>query len=216
MRMICVCVETIKGSGPVLSSLSPSIFPAISTRPALFARFGKVAAIGLTLVIMFLALSLVTASASSRETDFLAKLQGNWSGSGRVLAGPDRGTNFECNLAGKPSRTGIKISMNGKCSVGRLSARMGASIKYSEGVGKYVGRFLNGARGNGLDIYGDRAGNKLKLRLTRGRTQGNMDLLLQRKDLMRVIISVYDPTNRRSIPVIALDLKKSRKSAALE
>lgn len=203
----------IKGSGLVLSSFSPYLISALSATPS---RFARVVAAGLSLAIVFLALSLVSASANSSETDFLAKLQGSWAGSGRVLAGPDRGTNFKCNLAGKPSRTGIKISMNGKCSVGRLSARMGASIKYSEGVGKYVGRFLNGARGNGLDIYGDRAGNQLKLRLTRGRTQGNMDLLLQRKDLMRVIISVYDPKNRRSIPVIAMDLKKSRKSAALE
>ena len=153
--------------------------------------------------------------AAERETDFLAQLQGNWSGSGRVLAGPDRGTNFNCSLKGKPSRTGVRISMNGKCSVGRLSARLGARIKYSEGVQKYIGRFLDGSDGNGLDIYGDRRGNSLKLRLTRGRLKGNMDLLLQRKDLIRVIISITDKRRNRDIPVIALDLTKIRRSAAL-
>lgn len=164
---------------------------------------------------LLLGMGVLSAGAADKETDFLAQLQGTWSGTGRVLAGPDRGTDFKCSLKGKPSRTGVKISMDGKCSIGRLSARMGASIKYSHGVQKYIGRFLGGAKANGMDIYGDRRGNSLKLRLSRGRTQGNMDLLLQKKDLMRVIISVTDTKRGRDIPVIALDLNKRRSSAGL-
>ncbi len=167
-------------------------------------------------VFMALSFGLTSAYAKDNETVFLSKLQGTWSGSGRVLAGPDRGKSFKCSLRGKPSRTGIKISMDGKCSVGRLSARMGASIKYSKGVQKYLGRFMGGAKGNGMDIYGDRRGNALKLRLSRGRTQGKMDLLLQRKNLMRVIISVTDKARGRDIPVIALDLTKNRRAAFLD
>lgn len=170
----------------------------------------------LAFILLALSLNLSVGAASEVETDFLARLQGNWSGTGRVLAGPDKGTSFKCSLSGKPSRTGVKISMDGKCSIGRLSARMGASIKYSEGVQKYVGRFMGGAKGNGMDIYGDRNGNSLKLRLTRGRTQGNMDLLLQTQELMRVIISVTDTERNRDIPVIALDLNRTRSAAALD
>lgn len=169
----------------------------------------------LSLMILALGMSVVAVHAGDPETDFLAKFKGSWSGTGRVLAGPDRGTDFRCALRGKPSRTGVKISMDGKCSIGRLSARMGASIKYSAGVQKYIGRFLGGAKGNGMDIYGDRRGNSLKLRLSRGTTQGSMDLLLQKKDLMRVIISVTDSERGRTIPVIAMDLNKTRSAAAL-
>ncbi len=170
----------------------------------------------LAFILIALSLNVAVSAASEVETDFLAQLQGNWSGTGRILAGPDKGTNFKCSLSGKPSRTGVKISMDGKCSIGQFSARMGASIKYSEGVQKYVGRFMGGANGNGLDIYGDRNGDALKLRLTRGRTQGNMDLLLQRQDLMRVIISITDTERNRDIPVIAMDLNKSRSAAGLD
>jgi hypothetical protein len=92
---------------------------------------------------------------------------------------------------------------------------MGASIKYSSGVQKYIGRFMGGAKGNGMDIYGDRRGNTLKLRLSRGTTQGSMDLLLQKRDLMRVIISVTDSERGRTIPVIAMDLNKTRNAASL-
>ncbi|MEP0519397.1 MAG: hypothetical protein ABJO09_02420 [Hyphomicrobiales bacterium] len=169
----------------------------------------------IALFVLALSLGTLAADARDRETDFLAQLQGTWSGTGRVLAGPDRGTDFKCALKGKPSRTGVKISMDGKCSIGRLSARMGASIKYSHGVQKYIGRFLGGAKANGMDIYGDRRGNALKLRLSRGRTQGNMDLLLQKKDVMRVIISVTDSKRGRDIPVIALNLNKTRSAASL-
>lgn len=176
-----------------------------------FTKFVKLFA----LFALALTLGAFAADARDKETDFLAQLKGTWSGTGRVLAGPDRGTDFKCSLKGKPSRTGVKISMNGKCSIGRLSARMGASIKYSHGVQKYIGRFLGGAKGNGMDIYGDRRGNSLKLRLSRGRTQGNMDLLLQKKNRMRVIISVTDKKRGRDIPVIALDLNRTRSSASL-
>lgn len=169
----------------------------------------------LALITLALGMSVGSSHAGDPETDFLAKFKGTWSGTGRVLAGPDRGTDFKCALRGKPSRTGVKISMDGKCSIGRLSARMGASIKYSSGVQKYIGRFMGGAKGNGMDIYGDRRGNTLKLKLSRGRTQGSMDLLLQKKDLMRVIISVTDSERGRTIPVIAMDLNKTRSAASL-
>lgn len=169
----------------------------------------------LALMIVALGMSVASGHAADSETDFLAQFKGKWSGTGRVLAGPDKGTDFKCALNGKPSRTGVKISMDGKCSIGRLSARMGASIKYSAGVQKYIGRFMGGAKGNGMDIYGDRRGNALKLRLSRGTTQGSMDLLLQKKDLMRVIISVTDSERGRTIPVIAMDLNKTRSAASL-
>ena len=77
----------------------------------------------LAFILLALSLNLSAGAASEVETDFLARLQGNWSGTGRVLAGPDKGTSFKCSLSGKPSRTGVKISMDGKCSIGRLSAR---------------------------------------------------------------------------------------------
>ncbi len=169
----------------------------------------------LTLVALAVGIGVVSAQANDSETDFLAQFKGTWSGTGRVLAGPDKGIDFKCALNGKPSRTGVKISMDGKCSIGRLSARMGASIKYSSGVQKYIGRFMGGAKGNGMDIYGDRRGNTLKLRLSRGTTQGSMDLLLQKRDLMRVIISVTDSERNRTIPVIAMDLNKTRSAASL-
>lgn len=169
----------------------------------------------LAMMALALGVGVVSVQANELETDFLAQFQGTWSGTGRVLAGPDRGIDFKCALNGKPSRTGVKISMDGKCSIGRLSARMGASIKYSAGVQKYIGRFMGGARGDGMDIYGDRRGNTLKLRLSRGTTQGSMDLLLQKKDLMRVIISVTDSERGRTIPVIAMDLNKTRSAASL-
>jgi len=159
-----------------------------------------------------LALAIVMAApfsaASASEYSYFKKVQGKWSGSGQIVAGPYKNTRFTCNLEGQtPKRTGMKLA--GTCRVGLFSQAIEATVTKSGR--SYRGKFLDGAKGKGLDIVSGRLrGKKLVLGIKRKQLRGTMIANLKGKNSMNITIAVR--VNGGLTPFIGLSL--NRKGAA--
>ena len=74
----------------------------------------------------------------------------------------------------------------------------------------YSGRFLDGAKGEGLDITSAKVhGDKIVVGINRKKLNGAMVAHLQAPDTMNVTISVK--VSDRLVPVIGMTLQRSRR-----
>ncbi len=148
--------------------------------------------------------SLTTGEAEASESRYFKAVQGRWSGAGRIVAGPYKNTRFTCNLAGQsPARAGMKLA--GSCRVGLFSQSIEATV--SKRGGSYRGKFLDGAKGKGLDIVSGRLrGQKLVLSIKRKQLRGTMVANLKGKNAMNITISVR--VNGKLMPFIGLSLNR--------
>jgi len=144
------------------------------------------------------------ATAEASDYSYFKKVQGRWSGSGRIVAGPYKNTRFTCNLAGEvPSRVGMKLA--GSCRVGLFSQAIEATV--SKRGKSYRGKFLDGAKGKGLDIVSGRLrGRKLVLGIKRKQLRGTMVANLKGNNAMNITISVR--VNGNLTPFIGLSLNR--------
>jgi hypothetical protein len=94
-----------------------------------------------------------TATAAERDQRFFQSVEGHWSGPGEVVAGKYKGTKFTCNLAGTTPEHRAGMVLDGTCRVGLFTQKMSATVEEG-GRGRYRGTFLDGAKGQGLDIVG--------------------------------------------------------------
>ncbi|MEE9375702.1 MAG: hypothetical protein V3V04_05150 [Rhizobiaceae bacterium] len=151
--------------------------------------------------------------AAASERSYFKNVQGIWSGAGKIVAGPYKNTRFTCRLVGKtPSRLGMKLS--GKCRVGLFSQPIIAVVT-KRGKG-YRGRFLDGAKGKGLDIVSGRLrGKKLVLGIKRKKLRGTMVANLKSRNKLNITILVR--VKGGLVPFIGLTLARSggAKKAAL-
>ena len=160
--------------------------------------------IALLTVAVFVTSGLSLAAHASERTYFKS-IEGNWSGPGNIVAGKYKGTRFSCNFNGtKPkSVTGMKIA--GNCRVGVFSQPMSFEIK-KKGR-SYRGKFLDGAKGKGLDIVSGRLlGNKLVVGINRKKLNGAMVANMRGKNQMHITISVR--VAKKLVPVIGLTLNR--------
>ena len=150
-------------------------------------------------------------SANASESRYFSEVQGQWSGSGQIVAGPYKNTRFTCSLAGqKPDRLGMKLA--GSCRVGLFSQPIEAVV--TKRGASYRGRFLDGAKGKGLDIVsGKLRGKKLVLGIKRKKLRGAMIANLRGDDKMSITISVR--VNGNLTPFIGLSLKRQRRTTML-
>ena len=150
------------------------------------------------------ALTLSLGAAQASERAYFKNVQGKWSGSGQIVAGPYKNTRFTCNFEGQtPARTGMKLA--GSCRVGLFSQSIEAVV--TKRGGSYRGQFLDGAKGKGLDIVSGRLrGKKLVLALKRKQLRGTMVARLQGQDAMNITISVR--VNGGLTPFIGLTLNR--------
>lgn len=96
-------------------------------------------------------------AASKRDKAFFQKVEGAWQGPGEIVAGKYKGTKFTCTFQGSMPNAKIGMTLDGKCRVGVFTQEMKATVV---SAGKsYSGSFLDGAKGEGLDIV---AGNVTK------------------------------------------------------
>jgi len=152
-----------------------------------------------------LALAVIPASASERS--YFRNVQGDWSGSGKIVAGKYKDTRFTCKFTGNVPN-GIGMDITGKCRVGLFSQPMTARI-FKKG-NSYRGEFLDGAKGKGLDIVSGRfRSNKLVVGINRKQLNGTMVANLKNRNKMNVTISVR--ANNKLIPVIGLTLNRDPK-----
>lgn len=140
------------------------------------------------------------------ENSYFKSIEGKWSGPGSIVAGKYKGTRFSCNFNGTRPRykTGMKIA--GSCRVGVFSQPM--SIEITKAGRSYRGKFLDGAKGKGLDIVSGRLrGKKLVVGINRKKLNGAMIANMSGKNQMRITISVR--VQKKMIPVIGLTLKRN-------
>ena len=163
-----------------------------------------------------LAVSFVTAipaSAETRDKAFFDSVVGTWKGPGKVVAGKYKGTRFECDLTGDPLKKGeTGVAMGGQCRVGVFTQDMNAVIaRTAEG---YTGRFLDGAKGKGLDVIsGDIGENKVVVAINRKQLYGAMVASMHGPNTMNVTISVK--VDDRYVPVIGMTLQRDLDNRAV-
>jgi hypothetical protein len=147
------------------------------------------------------AFSASTANAS--DSRFFRNIVGQWSGPGEIVAGKFKGTKFVCTFDGsKPGKQdGMKI--DGNCRVGVFSQPMNAII--TKKGGGYSGKFLDGQKGEGMDVTGARyTNNRLVASMIRHNLDGITVVNLDDPNRMNVTISVKHGKN--VIPVIGMNL----------
>ena len=159
-------------------------------------------------MILAVAMSTPIGAAVASDYSYFKKVQGKWSGSGQIVAGPYKNTRFTCNLEGHtPGRAGMKLA--GSCRVGLFSQNIEATVTKSGR--SYRGQFLDGAKGKGLDIVSGRLrGKKLVLGIKRNQLRGTMVANLKNQNSMNITIAVR--VNGGLTPFIGLSL--NRKGAA--
>lgn len=149
--------------------------------------------------------SSTTGAAASNDTVFFQRIGGQWSGPGEIVAGKYKGTKFVCNLQGEAGRKTPGMTLDGTCRVGVFSEKISASVE--AGGGGYSGRFLDGAKGDGLDVVGGNvAGDKVVLSLSRAQLNGAMVARMKGADAMQVTVSVK--VDGRLVPVVGMSLKR--------
>ncbi len=165
----------------------------------------KSAALSLFATVAALTASVSDVSAADRDREFFRSIEGAWSGPGEIVAGKYKGTKFICNFKGKTPGSKVGVSLDGTCRVGVFSQRMSASIERHRG--RYRGRFMDGAAGEGLDVTsGNVSGGRVIMSLVRNSLRGAMLARLNGEDNMNVTISVR--VERRMVPVIGMSLKR--------
>ncbi|MHA1190367.1 MAG: hypothetical protein ACTSSQ_07955 [Alphaproteobacteria bacterium] len=142
---------------------------------------------------------------------FMNKFSGEWRGTGKVLLGPDSGLKFHCRLDGDPSKSRLTFGMKGRCWIGKFAAPVFARLRYNRETNRFYGAFMDGAKGQGVDIVGERRGAGFKMKLSRGTAQGRLMAEPIGDDELKVVISLYDRRNKREIPIVAMGFAKKAK-----
>lgn len=144
-----------------------------------------------------------TAEASGR---YFKNVRGTWVGSGEIVAGTYRGTRFSCKLKGtSPAKAKMRIA--GSCRIGLFRQKVSATLR-RRGRG-YKGTFLDGAKGNGMDITSGRLDrNRLTVAINRKDLNGAMVANLVDRGTLRISISVW--AGEDYVPVIGLELKRAK------
>ncbi len=155
-----------------------------------------------------LALSAATAIAPVEASDrqFFDSIEGQWQGPGEIVAGKYKGTKFTCNLAGDSlAAKNEGITLDGNCRVGVFSQKMSATISRK---GKtYTGKFLDGSKGEGLDVVSGRVGpDNVVVGINRKALDGAMVARLTSPETMNITISVK--VGETMVPVIGMTLKR--------
>ncbi len=157
-------------------------------------------------VFLSLAITFITNSAAlASDAAFFKGIEGQWSGPGEIVAGKYKGTKFVCTFDGSNPKKDIGMIIDGTCRVGVFSQKMSAHI--TKKAGKYKGAFLDGAKGEGMDVTGGRyTQNRIIVDILRNELKGVMVVNLNDKNQMKGTISVRH--NGKLIPVIGMNLSR--------
>ncbi len=149
---------------------------------------------------------LQTSLATASDVNFFKTVAGKWAGPGEIVAGKYKGTRFTCVFDGSNPATKAGMKIDGYCRVGMFSQPMNALIeKASAG---YRGQFLDGEKGEGMDIVGGRySPNKLVVNIKRKDLRGVLVASKDNDDHMQMTISVS--VDGRLVPVIGMRLDRA-------
>ena len=154
--------------------------------------------------ITFFSFSL-TSTAFASDVKFFKNIQGKWTGPGEIVAGKYKGTKYVCTFDGTNPPNGQGMIIDGSCRVGVFSQKMTAHITKKGNT--YKGAFLDGAKGEGMDVTGGRyTKNRIIVDILRKQLKGTMVVNLSDQNQMKATISVRH--NDKLIPVIGMNLKR--------
>lgn len=155
---------------------------------------------------MFAAAAAQPLHAADKDAAFIQSMTGQWVGPGEIVAGKYKGTKFVCTFDGLPSAK-RGMTLDGGCRIGVFTQKMSATIEQG-GKHGYVGRFLDGAEGKGLDVISGEVVDprKMVLALHRKELRGNMIARLSGEDSLNVTVSVK--VDKQMVPVIGISLKR--------
>ncbi len=148
----------------------------------------------------------ITSPAVAGQQAFFEQIEGKWRGNGEIVAGKYKGTRFRCRFDGLTAAKLAGMDIDGSCRVGMFSQKMNAVVRHASG--RYSGKFLDGAKGEGMDVVSGRyRRNKLIVNIKRKQLVGVMVATLNGSDELGVTISVK--VQQRYIPVIGMTLKRT-------
>lgn len=147
----------------------------------------------------------VSYTAFASDVQFFKGIQGKWSGPGEIVAGKYKGTKYICTFDGTNPEKGEGMVIDGSCRVGVFSQKMTAHI--TKKGSSYKGAFLDGAKGDGMDVTGGRyTRNRIIVDIVRKNLKGTMVVNLEDRNQLKATISVRH--NKQLIPVIGMNLKR--------
>jgi hypothetical protein len=128
-----------------------------------------------------------------KETVFLARFDGAWSGSGTVQkdAGSDP-WNVACNAIGRLDNN--HISIKGACTAAMIVSRaIQADLTYNPATNTYSGVYI-GAKSGPARLYGKRVGDRIDLTITwaapiNGDTKARMTIYNEGSGSLRIVVS---------------------------
>lgn len=154
---------------------------------------------------IFILVFLTSFGAIANEAKFFTGIQGKWSGPGEIVAGKYKGTKFVCTFDGSNPQGKTGMNIDGSCRVGVFSQPISAKIVKSSGT--YSGTFLDGSKGEGMDVTGARyTKNRLIASIKRNSLNGTVITNLQNPNQMKITISVKH--DGKIVPVIGMNLKR--------
>lgn len=147
--------------------------------------------------------SLQNAQASDKK--FFNDIQGKWVGPGEIVAGKYKGTKFVCTFKGANPANKAGMEVDGSCRVGVFSQPMSALIL--KAGQSYIGQFLDGEKGKGMDVTGGRyTRGRIVADIKRNDLRGIMVANLSNPNALKVSISVKH--EGRLVPVIGMNLAR--------
>ncbi len=157
-------------------------------------------------------LAIIPTDTNAGEKQFFIDIAADWHGPGEIVAGKYKGTKFTCNLKGETSRKNIGMNINGYCRVGVFSQPMSANILKSGN--RYRGRFLDGQKGEGMDVTSGRfSTSRFVVGLKRKKLDATLVARLDGNRKLNVTISVL--VQGKLIPVIGMALGKTTRTSQL-
>ncbi len=161
--------------------------------------------------LMFIFASLVNANAGEKQ--FFNGIEGDWKGPGEIVAGKYKGTKFTCALKGVSDKSKVGMEVKGTCRIGVFTQPMSAKIHKS---GKdYSGSFLDGEKGEGMDVVGGRfTSSRLVVGIKRKQLNATMVARLDNNNKLNVTVSVK--LQGKLIPVIGMSLNKFTRTSMLK
>nr|WP_246273004.1 hypothetical protein [Oricola thermophila] len=151
------------------------------------------------------AIATPSANASEREARFFRQIEGKWRGPGEVVAGKYKGTKFTCEFSGLTPDNKLGMTLDGGCRVGVFTQKMSATVRRNGR--SYIGAFLDGAKGEGLDVIsGSVSPDRAVLKLKRKQLDGAMLARLASRDQLNITVSVN--VGDELVPVIGMKLDR--------
>jgi len=159
----------------------------------------------LILIIFSLISFSLSSVAFASDVKFFKNIQGKWSGPGEIVAGKYKGTKYICTFDGTNPEKGEGMMIDGSCRVGVFSQKMTAHV--TKKGSSYKGAFLDGAKGDGMDVTGGRyTRNRIIVDIVRKNLKGIMIVNLEDQNQLKATISVRH--NKQLVPVIGMNLKR--------